>query len=148
MRGNAIKRIFVILIIIAPVFSYSGCKKQARCGCGKDVIKSFAGTSCTITWTEGGGTIYAQTVGDAYSTYIFCNPAQMFPKLVDAKQGDILQLTGDVYWNCTYVYQSSNSAYQSLYRTYDIQVSDLFQDLYGKDKPGTDTNLNSTTPRN
>src|SRR5664280_3092109 len=70
MRGNAIKRIFVVLIIIAPVFSYSGCKKQARCGCGKDVIKSFAGTSCTITWTEGGGTIYAQTVGDAYSTYI------------------------------------------------------------------------------
>jgi len=147
MRGIILKRIFIILIIIAPVFSYSGCKKQARCGCGKDVVLTFAATSCTITWTDG-ATIYAQTVGDAYSTYIFCNPSQMFPNLADAKSGDILQVSGPVYWDCNYVYQTSNSAYQSLYKTYDIQVTDLSINLYGKDKPGTDANLNSATPLN
>jgi|ERR1035437_394680 hypothetical protein len=147
MRGITLKRIFIILIIIAPVFSYSGCKKQARCGCGKDVVLTFAATSCTITWTDG-ATIYAQTVGDAYSTYIFCNPSQMFPNLADAKSGDILQVSGPVYWDCNYVYQTSNSAYQSLYKTYDIQVTDLSINLYGKDKPGTDANLNSATPLN
>jgi hypothetical protein len=147
MRAKAIKRIFVILIIIVPVFSYSGCKKQARCGCGKDVVLTFAATSCTITWTDG-ATIYAQTVGDSYSTYIFCNPSQMFPDLANAKSGDILQVSGPVYWDCNYVYQSSNSAYQSLYKTYDIQVTSLSQNLYGKDKPETNGSLNSEAPSN
>ncbi len=147
MRAKAIKRIFVILIIIVPVFSYSGCKKQARCGCGKDVVLTFAATSCTITWTDG-ATIYAQTVGDSYSTYIFCNPSQMFPDLANAKSGDILQVSGPVYWDCNYVYQSSNSAYQSLYKTYDIQVTSLSQNLYGKDKPETNDSLNSEAPSN
>jgi hypothetical protein len=72
----------------------------------------------------------------------------MFPNLADAKSGDILQVSGPVYWDCNYVYQTSNSAYQSLYKTYDIQVTDLSINLYGKDKPGADANLNSATPRN
>jgi hypothetical protein len=134
MRGNTIRRIFVALIIIAPVFSYTGCKKQARCGCGKDVLLTLSATSSYIYFTDG-ATISAMIVGDAYSTYIFCNPSEMFPKLANAKSGDILQLSGQVYWDCNYVYQSSNSSYQSLYKTYDVQVTDLFLNLYGKNKP-------------
>jgi hypothetical protein len=147
MTGNTLRRIVVALIIIAPVFSYTGCKKQAKCGCGKDVLQTLAGTSAHIYWTDG-ATISAMLVGDAYSTYIFCNPTEMFPKLSESKTGDVLQISGHVYWDCNFVYQTSNSAYQSIYKTYDIQVTDLVLNLYGKDKPSTGTPLDSSTPRN
>jgi len=147
MRGNTIRRIFVTFIIISPILTYSDCKKQARCGCGKDVLFDLTGTSSYIYFTDG-STISAMTVGDMYSTYIFCNPSDMFPKLANDKSGDILQLTGQVYWDCNYVYQSSSSSYQSVYKTYDIQVTDLSLNLYGKKKPGSDAHLNSATPQN
>jgi hypothetical protein len=146
MTGNTFKRILVALIIIAPIITYSDCKKQARCGCGKDALSTFAGTSCYIYWTDG-ATITAMAVGDAYSTYIFCNPSEMFPNLKDAKSGDVLQVSGPVYWDCNYVYQSSNSSYQSIYKTYDIQVTALSLNLYGKNKPVGGNGLDSATPQ-
>ena len=147
MRGNIIRRILVALIIFAPALSYTGCKKQARCGCGKDALLTLSEASCIITWTDG-STIWANVVGDMYSTYIFCNPTEMFPSLADAKSGDILQLSGPVYWDCNYVYQSSNSSYMSLYKTYDVQVTALTQNLYGKGKPSSGTQPGSSTPKN
>jgi hypothetical protein len=147
MRGIILRRILVALIIIAPALSYTGCKKQARCGCGKDALLTLSEASCIITWTDG-STIWANVVGDAYSTYIFCNPTEMFPKLADAKSGDILQLSGPVYWDCNYVYQSSNSSYMSLSKTYDVQVTALTQNLYGKSKPPSGTQPGSSMPRN
>lgn len=147
MRGIILRRILVALIIIAPALSYTGCKKQARCGCGKDALLTLSEASCIITWTDG-STIWANVVGDAYSTYIFCNPTEMFPKLADAKSGDILQLSGPVYWDCNYVYQSSNSSYMSLSKTYDVQVTALTQNLYGKSKPSSGTQPGSSMPRN
>jgi hypothetical protein len=56
----------------------------------------------------------------------------MFSNLADAKSGDILLVSGPVYWDCAYIYQSSNSSYQSLYKSYNVQVTDLTLDLYGK----------------
>jgi len=147
MRGNIIRRILVALIIIVPVFSYTGCKKQAKCGCGKDVLVSLVAQNAVISWTDG-ATIYAYVVGDTYSTYIFCNPSEMLPNLADAKSGDVLQISGHVYWNCNFVYQTSNSPYISSYKTYDIQVTDLSLNLYGKDKPASGTPLDSSTPKN
>jgi len=132
MRTNTIKRILVTLIIVAPaIFSYIGCKKQAKCGCGKDVLFSLANSSANIYWQEA-ASISFQLVGDPYSTYNFCNPSEMYPNLEDAKSGDILLVSGHVYWNCNYVFQSSNSSYSSYYKIYDVQVTDLTLDLYGK----------------
>lgn len=148
MRGNIIRRILVALIIFAPAFSYTGCKKQAKCGCGKDALLTLTEASCIITWTANGATIQATVVGDQYSYYIFCNPSEMFNNLKDAKQGDILQLSGSVYWDCNYVYQSSNSSYMSLSKTYDVQVTALTQNLYGKGKPSSGIQPGSSTPRN
>ena len=132
MRGNIIRRILVALIIFAPAFSYTGCKKQAKCGCGKDALLTLTEASCIITWTADGATIQATVVGDAYSYYIFCNPTEMFPHLADAKQGDILQVSGSVYWECNYLYQSSNSTYSSYYKVYMVQVTNVSVNLYGK----------------
>jgi hypothetical protein len=56
----------------------------------------------------------------------------MFPKLADYKSGDVLQVSGQVFWECNYLYQSSNSSYSSYYKVYDIKVTDVTVDLYGK----------------
>jgi hypothetical protein len=132
MRGNTIRKILVALIIIAPVMTNTDCKKQPKCGCGKDILFTLTGVSANVMFTVSGEPIICTTVGDPYSYYTFCNPTEMFSKLGDAKTGDILLVSGPVYWNCAYVYQSSNSSYQSLYKQYDIQVTDLTLDLYGK----------------
>ena len=38
MIKSVIRKLLVIAVILMPVAGYSGCKKQPRCGCGKDVI--------------------------------------------------------------------------------------------------------------
>ena len=146
MTGNTLRKIFVALIIIAPVFSYTGCKRQAKCGCGKDVVKTLTNASAYIYW-DTPGSISFRTVLDQYSTYIFCNPTEMFPNLADAKSGDILLVSGHAYYDCNYVYQSSNSSYQTPPRYY-VQVTGLTLDLYGKNKPTSETTLNSVNPHN
>ncbi len=145
MRGNTLRRILVALIIITPIFSYTDCKRQAKCGCGKDVVSTLSRASAYIYFTVG-ETIKAMVVDDPYgSTYTFCNPSEMFKNLVDAKSGDILLLSGHVYYDCNYVYQTSNSSYQSMARGYDIEATELYIDLYGKNKPANGTPLNPTT---
>jgi hypothetical protein len=134
MRGKIIRKMLIVLIMILPAISYSGCKKQVKCGCGKDVLTSLTNTSAYIYWNTS-SSIYFQIVGDQYSTYYFCNPTEMFPNLANAKSGDILLVSGQVYWDCNYVYQSSNSSYYSAYKVYNVQVTSLYLDLYGKDKP-------------
>lgn len=147
MRGNTLRRIIVALIIIAPIFSYTGCKKQAKCGCGKDVLVTLTNRSARIFWNTS-ASISFQIDGESYSTYTFCNPTEMFPNLANAKSGDILLVSGHVYWDCNYVYQSSNSSYQNPYKVYNVQVTGLILDLYGKNKPTSETTLNSVNPHN
>jgi len=131
MRGHIIRKLLVILIVIIPIFSSADCKKQAKCGCNGDVLFSLTQTSATLYWTDG-GSIYFYPLNDPYSQYNFCNPSEMFPKLADSKSGDILLVTGHVFWDCNYLYQSSNYSYQSYSKVYQIQVTDLSTNLYGK----------------
>ena len=147
MTGNTLRKIALALIIIVPSILYSDCKKQAKCGCGKDVVSTLSRDPAYIYFTVG-ETIKAMVVDDPYgSTYTFCNPSEMFKNLVDAKSGDILLLSGHVYYDCNYVYQSSNSSYQMPPR-YVVQVTGLTLDLYGKKKPTSETTFNSTNPQN
>jgi len=134
MRGNTLRKILVALIIIAPIIPYTGCKKQAKCGCGKDVLFTLTNSQAYIYYNETGTNISFQLLGDPYSTYYFCNPSEMFPNLADSKSGDILLVSGHAYWDCNYVSQSSNSSYNNYYKVYNIQVTDLTSNLYGKKK--------------
>jgi hypothetical protein len=143
MRANIIRKILVALIIVIPVFSYSGCRKQAKCGCGKDVLYTLTEQSVYVYWSSS-TSIYFMIVGDPYSTYYLCNPSEMYPNLKDAKSGDVLLVSGHVYWDCNYVMQSSNSSYQSIYKIYNCQATDLRLDLFGKNKPGTPSEANTT----
>ena len=47
-------------------------------------------------------------------------------------KGDVLLVSGYVYWECNYVYQSSNYQYQSYYKVYMVEVTDVYKNLYGK----------------
>ena len=132
MIGNTLRKLLVALIIIAPVITSTDCKKQAKCGCGKDVLFTLTSSSAYVFFNETGTSIYFQSLGDQFSTYYFCNPSEMFPSLKDSKSGDILKVSGYVYWDCNYVSQSSNSSYQSMYKIYNVQVTELSLDLYGK----------------
>lgn len=132
MRGHIIRKILVVLIIIAPVFSYSGCKKQAKCGCGKDVLFTLTKDPSTVYFTQTGTSITFTRYGNSFDTYMFCNPGEMFPKFTDFKSGDLLLVSGLVYWDCNYLYQSSNYSYQSYYKVYQVQVTDVEKSPYGK----------------
>lgn len=132
MRGPIIRKILVVLIIIAPIFSYSGCKKQAKCGCGKDVLFELTKEPANVYFNSDGTSIYLTRYGNMYDTYNFCNPGEMFLGFTGYKSGDLLEVSGHVYWDCTYLYQSSNYSYQSYYKVYTIQVTEAVKSPYGK----------------
>jgi len=109
MRGQLIRKLLVIMIIFAPVVSYTGCKKQAKCGCDGDLLFTLTKSQAYVYFNETGSTITFTPVDNPYSTYNFCNPGEMFPKLAESKPGDILLVSGDAFWECNYLYQQSNS---------------------------------------
>ena len=127
-----IRKILIVLIFVAPAVSYSGCKKQAKCGCGKDVLFTLTNQSAYVYFNETGSNIYFSSTSDPYSTYYFCNPSEMFPRMSDYQSGDQLLVSGHVYWDCNYLYQSSQSSYGAYYKTYVVEVTNVFMDLYGK----------------
>jgi hypothetical protein len=137
MIGNTLRKILVGLIIIAPVITSTDCKKQAKCGCGKDVLYTLTSSSVNVYFNDTYSLLYFQPLGDPYSQYNFCNPSEIIPKLADSKSGDILQVSGFVYWNCNYVSQSSNSSYTSMYKVYDVQCTALESNPYGKKSGNT-----------
>jgi len=133
MSKSVLRKFLVVLIIIVPVISYSGCKKQAKCGCGKDVLFTFTKEPAAVYFNDSGTTISLTLPTDAYSTYSFCNPSEMWPKIkANYKYGEVIQVSGHVYWDCNYLYQASNSSYQTYMKQYLIQVTDVTLNLYGK----------------
>jgi hypothetical protein len=132
MLGNIIRKFLIAIIIIAPVVSYSGCKKQAKCGCGNDVVRTLENAVANVYFNESGTNISFTLSGDPYATFNLCNPGEVFPKLADYKSGDRLLISGQAFWECNYVYQSSNYSYSSMYQVYMVQVTDVYLDLYGK----------------
>jgi hypothetical protein len=132
MKVNIIRKILVILIFALPVISYSGCKKQAKCGCGKDVLFTLTNERAHVYFSTEGASVSFQTLNDPYSTYNFCNPTEMFANLKDSKTGDELLVSGHAYWDCNYLYQAGNSSYTSMYKIYQVQGTDMHVDMYGK----------------
>jgi hypothetical protein len=133
MKVKILRKLLVILIIFAPVISYTGCKKQAKCGCDGDLLFSLTKAAAYVSFNETGTTITFTPVDNPYAYYNFCNPGEMFPKLSESKSGDILLVSGHAFWECNYLYQSSNSGYQTSYvKVYMMQVTNVETDDYGK----------------
>jgi hypothetical protein len=126
-----LRKIIILIIFITPAISYTGCKKQNKCGCGKDILFDLTLQPANVYW-ETGSSISFRFSSEPYSTYNFCNPTEMFKTMTDYKSGDELLVSGHVYWNCSYINQSSNSSYQSYYKIYDVFVTDVHMDQFGK----------------
>lgn len=139
MREYLIRKIVVILIFTLPIVSYTNCKKQARCGCGKDILfsyeRSLTGDNrllidySQLYYNEEGTTAYFT---QGYSSYYFCNPVEMYTKYKTFSTGGQIYISGDVFWECNYLYSSSNYNYQTYMKVYNIHVTGLEVQLYGK----------------
>lgn len=143
MRVKLIRKLLVISIVIIAAFSTADCKKQKKCGCNGDSIYVLNNAQARVYWNESKATVWFNLTDDPYgSTYYFCNPADVMANLADSKLGDILQVSGNVFWNCQYTYQASNYSYGSMYQQiYDVHVTNVFADLYGKKgEPSTPLN--------
>lgn len=129
---NLLRKILVVLIIVTPAVTDLGCKKQAKCGCDGDMLFELEREMATVYFTESSATF--TPMSNPYSTYSFCNPGEMQSKLKEYTSGDNLLISGKVYWNCNYLYSTSSYgySYQYLYKYYDIMVTDVTTDLYGK----------------
>lgn len=126
------KKILVVLILILPVFVNTDCKKQAKCGCDGDVLFSLTESQARVYYNDTGTSITFTLLSNPYDTYNFCNPGEMFPYLSETKSGDIVLISGHAYWECNYLYQSSNSSYSQYYKIYMMQVTEVKSNLYGK----------------
>ena len=132
MRANIIRKIIVVLIMILPVISNQGCKKQEKCGCDGD--KLFSITNQLFDYSE----IYVATNGgtmqftEGYDTYYFCNPATMYATYQALSPDEQILLSGDVYWDCSYLTSAGQSSYYYYYKYYNIIVTEMKSYLYGK----------------
>ena len=136
MNNYLIRKIVVVAIILLPVFFFQGCKKQVKCGCGKDIIKSLDNelmAYSSISYSSNGQTAsFSIYNGIYYDTYIFCNPEEMYPSYIKLTGEEQVLISGDVFWDCTYMMNSSNSYSYSYYKIYNIEITGMKSYLYGK----------------
>jgi len=136
MNNYLIRKIVVVAIILLPVFFFQGCKKQVKCGCGKDILFSIDNelmVYSSIIYSPNGQTAsFSIYNGIYYDTYIFCNPEEMYPTYTNLTGEEQVLISGDVFWDCTYMMNSSNSYYYSYYKTYNIEITGMKSYLYGK----------------
>lgn len=127
---NLYKLLF-ILIVLSLTFLGS-CKKQIRCGCDGDMINSFFETPVNIYYDVDAGSARFTFDGSPMATYYFCNPTEMMPELSKYESGTKVLIDCEIYYECNYMMQASNS-YYSYYQTYMVQVSNIQSSLYGND---------------
>lgn len=141
--GNNLRKILVILIILIPAVSYTGCKKQAKCGCSGDTLFSYTDNPfdyTSIIYNASGTSAYFTiNNGIGYDTYYFCNPGEMYPTYTSLKGNSQIIISGNIYWDCSYVQSAGNSStssesYYSYYKVYQLNVTKMAanHDVYGK----------------
>jgi hypothetical protein len=130
-----LRKTLIIVVLFAPLFVNTDCKKQKKCGCRGDILFQY-GRESQIYVDDRSSVIVMQQegyVGYYYDYYTFCNPDEIMPQLANFKSGDVLMVVGNVYWNCNYVMQESSNPYSSYANSYDIYVTDIYMNMYGED---------------
>jgi hypothetical protein len=134
MKGYIIGKILVVLIILTPVFFLDSCDKQEKCGCDGDIL--FSITNQLFDYSEiyvlsNGGTMSFQDA-TGMNTYNFCNPTSMYAIYQNLDPDEQILLSGDVYWDCSYVSSAGQSSAYYYYKVYNINVTQFKSYLYGK----------------
>jgi hypothetical protein len=130
-----IKKIFPGFVMAATflllLFPGQGCKKQPKCGCGKDMIFELKDAQVLVQYFETTSTAIFYPVMSTGSTYYFCNPGQWIDSLKKLNTQEYLLISGKVYYECNYLYNSGNYYYQ-IPPVYQVDVTDIKEDNYGK----------------
>ncbi|MBS0012209.1 MAG: hypothetical protein KFF49_12415 [Bacteroidales bacterium] len=125
-------KIFLSLIIFSALFIGS-CKKQAKCGCDGDIINELLGFPIYLYHDTINNQAQFTSVSNPYTTYYVCNPSAFMSQMKKYEYGALVLVDGHLYWNCNYMMQASNNSYYSyMYKAYDVELTDIYEDLYGK----------------
>jgi hypothetical protein len=130
MKSRLAGRLFIIVLFILPLLTYEGCKKQPKCGCGKDIIINLDEVQVIVQFDTASHTAIFTPVYTTGSTYYFCNPGQWMDSLKKLNTNEYLLLSGKAYYDCNYLMQAANYSY--LPPVYQVEVSGLKEDNYGK----------------
>ena len=126
-----ISRILFVIIILSPFIFQQSCKKQVKCGCGKDVIFTLEDAQVIVQYNEATNSALFYPVVSTGATYYFCNPTDWIDSIKKLNTQDYLLVSGKVYYECNYLMSSGNSYYQ-MPPVYQIEVSSVREDNYGK----------------
>jgi hypothetical protein len=130
MKKRLAGKILIMMLFILPLFTYEGCKKQIKCGCGKDVVYNLKEMQVMVQYNESSNTAVFYPVYTTGSTYYFCNPGQWMDSLKKMNTAEYLLLTGKAFYECNYLMQAANYSY--LPPVYQVDVTGLREDNYGK----------------
>lgn len=131
MKINLFIKSFLILLFLIPILTDQGCKKQPKCGCGKDAIGTLNDNPVYVTYDTASRSALFYPIVSTGATYYFCNPGRWIDtlKTMDIKQS--LLLSGKVYYECTYLMNSGNYGYY-IPPVYQVDVTSIKEDNYGK----------------
>ena len=121
--------LFSLSVILLAGF---GCKKQPKCGCDGDRLDSLNKAHVYIQYNAENKTAQFTPLADSYSIFYFCNPSDFMGELTKYAQGEEILISGDYFYECNYVLNSGNSSYYSPWRIYQIEVTAVEPDIYGK----------------
>lgn len=131
-----IKRILasggLTLLLILAVMSDTGCKKQPKCGCEGDRLDSINQGHAIISYNAEKNMAQFTPTGDPYSIFYFCNPQDFMGELTQLEQGQEVIVSGEYFYDCTWLMNNSNSGSYSPYRIYQIVVTYVSSYDYGK----------------
>jgi hypothetical protein len=131
MKFVVLRKLIIILIILTPLAINFGCKKQKKCGCGKDVLFTIDAGQAYVYYDEATSSAYFFPYVTTGSTYYFCNPGAMMSTLKKHTSGQLLLVSGKVYYECNYYMNAGNYGYY-VPPVYQVDVTEIREDSYGK----------------
>jgi YHS domain-containing protein len=131
MKINIFIKSFLVLVFLIPILSDQGCKKQPKCGCGKDVISTLTDRQVYVHYDTAARSAMFYPAISTGATYYFCNPGRWIDTLKTMDTQQTLLLSGKVYYECTYLMNSGNYGYY-IPPVYQVDVTSVKEDNYGK----------------
>ena len=137
MKGKKILKFLGVIIIMLPFVSYLGCKKQPKCGCNGDKLDYYSFDSALVNYSQIIYTVDSTSAyfqPDMYTTYYFCNPVEMYKTYKELEGAGQILLSGEAFWECSFLMNSgsSSSYYYNYYKIFNLRVTGMVSDLYGK----------------
>jgi YHS domain-containing protein len=137
MKSIIQRKSIIVLIILTPLIADLGCKKQPKCGCGKDVLFEINQGTANVYYTESSRSAFFYSTMSTGSTYYFCNPGKWIDTLktfkTDPKTGQLypLLISGKAYYECSYLMNSGNYGYY-IPPVYQVEVTAIEENNYAK----------------